>query len=271
MDIDMSALRALEREKEISFACSSRPSSRRCSSPTSAPRATSRKARVELDRKTGHVIVWAAETDDEGTVAARVRRHPDRLRPDRRHHRPAGHPPAAARRRGRADLRRVLRHARATSSAASSSRARTRATSSSTSAGSRPSCRRPSRCRGRTTCTASGCAATSCRSARVRAGRRSCCRAPTPTWCASCSPSRCPRSPTARSRSRRSPARPATAPRSRCKSNRPGRQRQGRLHRPDGRAGPGRDGRAARREDRHRRLVGGPGAGSWPRRCSRRG
>ena len=42
-------------------------------------------------------------------------------------------------------------------------------------------------------------------------------------------------------------------------SNRPGRQRQGRLHRPDGRPGPGRDGRAARREDRHRRLVGRPG------------
>ena len=38
-----------------------------------------------------------------------------------------------------------------------------------------------------------------------------------------------------------------------------GRQRQGRLHRADGLAGPGRDGRAARREDRHRRLVGGPG------------
>ncbi len=35
-----------------------------------------------------------------------------------------------------------------------------------------------------------------------------------PDWCASCSPSRCPRSPTAASRSSRSPARPVTAPRS---------------------------------------------------------
>ena len=39
-------------------------------------------------------------------------------------------------------------------------------------------------------------------------------RAPTPTWCASCSRWRCPRSPTAASRSRRSPARPGTARRS---------------------------------------------------------
>ena len=36
-------------------------------------------------------------------------------------------------------------------------------------------------------------------------------------------------------------------------------QRQGRLHRPDGQPGPQRDGRAARREDRHRRLLRGPG------------
>ena len=38
-----------------------------------------------------------------------------------------------------------------------------------------------------------------------------------------------------------------------------GPERQGRLHRPDGRPGAQRDGRAARREDRHRRLVGRPG------------
>ena len=43
------------------------------------------------------------------------------------------------------------------------------------------------------------------------------------------------------------------------KSNTRRRQRQGRLHRPDGSAGPQRDVRAARREDRHRRLVRRPG------------
>ena len=42
-------------------------------------------------------------------------------------------------------------------------------------------------------------------------------------------------------------------------------QRQGRLHRPDGPAGAQRDVRAARREDRHRRLVRGPGGDGGPR------
>ena len=44
-----------------------------------------------------------------GRRAARVRRHPERLRPDRRVDRQAGDPAAAARRRGRRDLRRVRR------------------------------------------------------------------------------------------------------------------------------------------------------------------
>ena len=42
-------------------------------------------------------------------------------------------------------------------------------------------------------------------------------------------------------------------------STQSGRQRQGRLHRPDGPAGPRGDERAARREDRHHRLVRGSG------------
>ena len=52
------------------------------------------------------------------------------------------------------------------------------------------------------------------RRARAPRARRSPCRAPTPASSASCSPSRCPRSPAASSRSSRWPARPATAPRS---------------------------------------------------------
>ena len=43
------------------------------------------------------------------------------------------------------------------------------------------------------------------------------------------------------------------------------RQRQGRLHRPDGPAGPQRDVGAARREDRHRRLVRRPRRDGGPR------
>ena len=55
------------------------------------------------------------------------------------------------------------------------------------------------------------------------------------------------------------------------------RQRQGRLHRPDGPAGPQRDVGAARREDRHRRLVrrprraGRPGALAGPGQRGRGG
>ena len=48
------------------------------------------------------------------------------------------------------------------------------------------------------------------------------------------------------------------------KSTAAGRQRQGRLHRPDGPAGPQRDVGAARREDRHRRLVRRPGRARRP-------
>ena len=111
---------------------------------------------------------------------------------------------------------------RATSSPASSSRAATRRTCWSTSASSRRCCRRragagrglrarqPDQVPGDRRC------------ARACAGRRSRCRAPTPTWSRSCSPSRCPRSPTAPSRSAASPARPATAPRSRCARRCPG-------------------------------------------------
>ena len=51
--------------------------------------------------------------------------------------------------------------------------------------------------------------------------------------------------------------------------DRAGRERQGRLHRADGAAGPGGDERAARREDRHHRLVGRPGAPSSATRCRR--
>ncbi|WP_332641928.1 transcription termination factor NusA [Aeromicrobium sp.] len=61
MDIDMAALRALEHEKDISFevvveAIETALLSAYHKSPGSFP-----NARVELNRKTGHVIVWAKE------------------------------------------------------------------------------------------------------------------------------------------------------------------------------------------------------------------
>ena len=235
MDIDLAALRALERERDISLDMLIPAIEQALLVAYHRTDGAYRIARVELDRKTGHVIVWAARgaataRRDRGGRApparrarARVRRHPGRASAGSR-----PRPPARSSSSGCATSRTrrswaTSRAARATSSPASSSRAPTRATCSSTSARSRASCRSPSRCRGRSTSTASGCAASSCqRQARAARARRSACRAPTPTWCASCSPSRCPRSPTARSRSRRWPARPATAPRSPCTPRSPG-------------------------------------------------
>jgi N utilization substance protein A len=68
VDIDMSALRGLEREKEIKFdrlveAIESALLTAYHHTPGSYPR-----ARVELDKSSGHVTVWAAETDDSGAV-----------------------------------------------------------------------------------------------------------------------------------------------------------------------------------------------------------
>ena len=113
--------------------------------------------------------------------------------------------------------------------------------------------------RGAATSTASGSSAWSSRSARACAGRRSRCRARTPTWSRSCSRSRCPRSPTAPSRSPRSPARPATAPRSRSARPRRGVNAKGACIGPMGQRVRNVMSRAARREDRHRRLVRRPG------------
>ncbi|GAB2750667.1 transcription termination factor NusA [Nocardioides pakistanensis] len=68
MDIDMMVLRSLEREKEISFdilvdAIEQALLIAYHKTPGAQP-----KARVELDRKSGHVTVYAAETDEEGNL-----------------------------------------------------------------------------------------------------------------------------------------------------------------------------------------------------------
>jgi transcription termination/antitermination protein NusA len=70
MDIDMTILRSLEREKEISFdilveAIEQALLTAYHKTPGAQPR-----ARVSLDRKSGHVTVLAAETDEEGNVVA---------------------------------------------------------------------------------------------------------------------------------------------------------------------------------------------------------
>src|SRR3954462_1856683 len=64
----MSALRALEREKEISFSLLVEAIEAALLIAYQRTDGHQPQARVELNRKTGHVTVWAAEADDEGAV-----------------------------------------------------------------------------------------------------------------------------------------------------------------------------------------------------------
>jgi N utilization substance protein A len=68
MDIDMSALRALEREKEVSFDLLVRAIEAALLVAYHHTEGSRPRARVELDRTTGHVTVWAAEVGDDGEV-----------------------------------------------------------------------------------------------------------------------------------------------------------------------------------------------------------
>ena len=68
MDIDMRALRALESEKEISFDLLVQAIEAALLVAYQKTEGHEPRARVELDRKTGHVVVLAAETDEEGNV-----------------------------------------------------------------------------------------------------------------------------------------------------------------------------------------------------------
>ncbi len=68
MDIDMSLLRALEREKGISFEVVVQAIEQALLTAYERTEGTERRARVTLDRKTGHVTVFAAELDSEGNV-----------------------------------------------------------------------------------------------------------------------------------------------------------------------------------------------------------
>ena len=66
MDIDMSILRMLEREKEISFEVLVEAIEQALLTAYLKTPGAYEQARVELDRKTGHVTVLAAELDDDG-------------------------------------------------------------------------------------------------------------------------------------------------------------------------------------------------------------
>jgi N utilization substance protein A len=70
MDIDMSALRSLEREKDLPFEVVVQAIEQALLVAYERTPGAHQHARVELDRKNGHVVVWARELDDEGAVAS---------------------------------------------------------------------------------------------------------------------------------------------------------------------------------------------------------
>jgi N utilization substance protein A len=68
VDIDLAALRALEREKEIPLDLLIRTIEQALLLAYHRNQGTSTPARVELDRRSGHVVVWAQEVDEAGNV-----------------------------------------------------------------------------------------------------------------------------------------------------------------------------------------------------------
>ena len=77
MDIDMSILRMLEREKEISFDVLVEAIEQALLTAYQKTPGAYEDARVELDRKTGHVTVMAAELDDDGNKVGEFEDTPD--------------------------------------------------------------------------------------------------------------------------------------------------------------------------------------------------
>src|SRR5665647_2741731 len=81
MDIDLAALRGLERERDISFDIIIPAIEQAMLVAYHRTEGARRLARVELDRKTGHVIVWArAPSALPSQGRGRPRRGPTRSR-----------------------------------------------------------------------------------------------------------------------------------------------------------------------------------------------
>ena len=70
MDIDLSILRMLEREKEISFEVLCEAIEQALLTAYQRTTDAQQSARVELDRKTGHVTVLAREVDEDGNLVS---------------------------------------------------------------------------------------------------------------------------------------------------------------------------------------------------------
>jgi len=69
MDIDMAVLRSLEREKDIAFDIVVEAIEQALLVAYHRTEGAQQQARVELNRKTGHVTVYARELGEDGTVA----------------------------------------------------------------------------------------------------------------------------------------------------------------------------------------------------------
>ncbi len=220
MDIDLSILRMLEREKEISFDVLVEAIEQALLTAYHKTPGAQEQARVELDRKTGHVSVLASEVDDEGNV---VGEYDDT---------PAGFGRIAATTAKQIMLQR-LRDAEDDIKFGEFSGKEGDIISGVIQQGRNPDDvmvdlgkiegllpvgeRVPGENYAHGT-------RIKCLVVSVRKGmrvRRSPCPGPTRTWSRSSSRSRSPRSPTAPSRSPRSHARPATAPRSPSSRARP--------------------------------------------------
>jgi N utilization substance protein A len=68
MDVDLAALRLIEREKEIPFDLLVRTIEQALLLAYHRTGGAQPNARAELDRKSGHVVVWAQEVDSGGQV-----------------------------------------------------------------------------------------------------------------------------------------------------------------------------------------------------------
>jgi transcription termination/antitermination protein NusA len=68
MDIDLAALRGLARDKEVSFDVLVRTIEQAMLQAYHHTEGAHPRARVQLERESGHVTVWAAELDESGTV-----------------------------------------------------------------------------------------------------------------------------------------------------------------------------------------------------------
>ncbi len=77
MDIDMNILRMLEREKEISFEVLVEAIEQALLTAYHKTPGARETARVELDRKSGHVTVLATEVDEEGNPVGEFEDTPD--------------------------------------------------------------------------------------------------------------------------------------------------------------------------------------------------